>query len=256
DGRLIATGGDDVHLWDAETGALIDVMETEPGVAGLAFSPDGTRLAATKGWSARGYSAGIYIFDVNSGRQIEHLASNAIFEQIAFHPDGQRLIAQRVYDCCGSIAVIGIEDGANAPGFNPEAHGFTLMPDGEQILSYMMGIGWVRQDIGVLDADPVEPEQRYTTSAYVAVASPVTADGTFGALTEDGEFALWDAETLSQREILSLGFETRVAAISPDGRRIFAVDVAGSRVVLADIEDGITDEQSYMPAPQAPMVFH
>jgi WD40 repeat protein len=251
DGRLIATGGDDVRLWDAETGALIDVMETKPGVAGLAFSADGTRLAATKGWEAVG-SYGIFVFDVASGRQLAHLANNAIFAEIAFHPDGQRLIAQRVYDCCGSIAVIDIEGGTNAPGFNPEAHGFTVMPDGEQVLSFMQGIGWVRQDIDEMDAFPVE---RNPTSAYVAAASPVTADGTFGALTEDGEFALWDADTLSQRETLSLGFKIRVAAISPDGRRIFAVDPADSRVVLASIEDGITDEQSYPSAPQAPMVF-
>src|SRR5690606_4414616 len=63
DGNLLATGGDGVRLWNVESGALIDVLEAEVGVAGLAFSADGMRLAVSKGWGSLGYD-GIYVFDV------------------------------------------------------------------------------------------------------------------------------------------------------------------------------------------------
>jgi WD40 repeat protein len=49
DGRLLATGGTDkaIRLWDPATGTKLGQFTGHPGrIRGLAFSPDGTRLAS------------------------------------------------------------------------------------------------------------------------------------------------------------------------------------------------------------------
>jgi WD40 repeat protein len=248
DGRTLATGGGDVRLWDIETGTLLDILPAGRGIGGLAFSTDGLRLAVSKGWGASEDGLGIYIFDVASGRQQARLATNAAFAQVAFHPDGERLVARRVYDCCGSIVLIGSEDITLPPIFNPEAEAFVVTPDGEDLLVFMQGLGWVKQGIEETDAF-------LDRNMFIQEVSSIAADGTFTTVTDDGEVTVWDSKTLQQTESFSLGFEPyaiSIAAISPDGRHVIAVK-SGS-VLLIDMQTRQIETRDYTLPRIGPMV--
>jgi hypothetical protein len=60
DGRLLATGGEELHLWDLAAGRIAWRGEAPGGldVTSLAFSPDGTRLAVG------GYDSAALVYDV------------------------------------------------------------------------------------------------------------------------------------------------------------------------------------------------
>lgn len=109
DGRLLASAGSfdgKVRLWDAKTG-----QEKDPpleghagGSVGLAFSPDGERLAAA------GVDNTLLIWDLKRRGKIQVLRGYTTrIESLAFSPDGKRLAA-----CAGTT--IQIVDAAG-PGF-------------------------------------------------------------------------------------------------------------------------------------------
>jgi WD40 repeat protein/DNA-binding SARP family transcriptional activator len=102
DGRLLASGGADgqARLWDAETGESVLALQVHPqgiGVTRLAWSPDGTRLAAASdlhpvaGGPAR-VEPLVRVWDVASGQElytVTGLPSRAW--ALAFSPDGTKL---------------------------------------------------------------------------------------------------------------------------------------------------------------------
>ena len=74
DGRWIASGGLDktIKIWDFQSGALIRTLNTVDGVASLAFSPDGDRVAA-------GQSGKIQVWQRETGSLIRTLQRTYIF---------------------------------------------------------------------------------------------------------------------------------------------------------------------------------
>jgi WD40 repeat protein len=215
DGRLLATGSDDVRLWDLQTGTLLEIMMTGRGVAGLAFSADGERLAATKGWGSRGGRHGIVIFDTASGRELAHLMPDRIFSAVEFLPDGDRLVAQRVYDCCGNGVVINLDTG-EMQDILSDAYAFQLTPNGDQVIAYSGGIGWHRFDL-TAEGLPEVAHADYDSTLYWLEMSAINDESKFAALTPEGELTIWDVETLTQQENFTLGFEAKLAAFSADG---------------------------------------
>jgi WD40 repeat protein/DNA-binding SARP family transcriptional activator len=96
DGKLLASAGADGQaiLWDAETGERVLALQVHPhgiGVTRVAWSPDGTRLAAASDWSPEGDPL-ISVWDPASGQQLYTLTGlpNRAWA-LAFSPDGSRL---------------------------------------------------------------------------------------------------------------------------------------------------------------------
>jgi tRNA A-37 threonylcarbamoyl transferase component Bud32 len=100
--------GSEVILWDAVSGrALHTFRDPLTDIAGVAFSPDGQRLAAAGArgrWNERGgllsdFQPTLKVWDTKTGREIfsliderETLRRGPISATVAFSPDGQRVV--------------------------------------------------------------------------------------------------------------------------------------------------------------------
>jgi len=86
DGRLVATGAENVILWDAVTMRKIATLEHTSYVWGLAFSPDGRWLVSTHGDGA------VLVWDMVERRRAANFSehSNRV-EDVAFARDGRRI---------------------------------------------------------------------------------------------------------------------------------------------------------------------
>jgi WD40 repeat protein len=87
DGRLLAAASaSSVHLWDVPARRLVKVLAHGSVVYGVAFSPDGTRLAT----GCRDNS--IRLWDVASQEEVAELRGHTEYvHAVAFSPDGTRL---------------------------------------------------------------------------------------------------------------------------------------------------------------------
>src|SRR5262249_19121257 len=86
DGRLVATGAENVILWDAVTMRKIAPLEYSSVVWGLAFSPDGRWLVSTHGDGA------VLVWDMVERRLAANFNEHSgQVGAVAFAPDGKRV---------------------------------------------------------------------------------------------------------------------------------------------------------------------
>jgi WD40 repeat protein len=86
DGKLVATGGDDIRLWDPATGKQVRRIAVKGRVASVAFAPDNKILASA------GTDKVLHLWDVETGQQVHELKGHKhALCGIAFSPDGKRL---------------------------------------------------------------------------------------------------------------------------------------------------------------------
>jgi WD40 repeat protein len=91
DGRRVATALEDgsIVVLSTETGAVRFLSGRPAPVLGLAFTPDGTRLAADRLGEGQ-----LRLWDVDSGTEVLQLRSAGaeLTQYLDFSPDGQRLL--------------------------------------------------------------------------------------------------------------------------------------------------------------------
>ena len=86
DGQLVATGAENVILWDAVTMRKIAPLEYSSAVWGLAFSPDGRWLVSTHGDGA------VLVWDMVERRRAASFNEHSgLVNAIAFSRDGKRI---------------------------------------------------------------------------------------------------------------------------------------------------------------------
>jgi len=82
DGRLVATGGDSIELWDSKSGRRVATLPGETGSRDLRFSPDGTLLVAV--------GRGLEVWDVARRSRVggRRLGESAL-ATVELSPDGR-----------------------------------------------------------------------------------------------------------------------------------------------------------------------
>src|SRR5262249_40969286 len=140
DGNLLATGEKGaVRLWDARRSPEALVLRGHPrGEEGLAFSPDGRRLAGTSNYAttilvwdtATGkeslvIDAPVRTWDAARGKEVSVL--NNQYHNVAFSPDGKRLTASiygdaplRIWDAATGKELLALGNRGFKVAFSPD----------------------------------------------------------------------------------------------------------------------------------------
>jgi WD40 repeat protein len=128
DGRLLATLGWTIRLWEVPTGRLVrEIEHGEFSEISLTFSPDGKKLLST-------HDAQVWIWDVATGKGERLWAGRGHSGpvEVAFRPDGGLLAVNvgqiRLYDF-PSRKEVGVLEDKDASG----ARGLTFSPDGRRL---------------------------------------------------------------------------------------------------------------------------
>jgi len=125
DGTRLAAGGEDnntARVWDATSGAKLLEVRHDGAVWGVAFSPDGSRLATCSlDRTAR-------VWDVSSGAKLLEVRHGETVPSVAFSPDGSRLATgsldrtARVWDVSSGAKLLEVphEDVVDSVAFSPD----------------------------------------------------------------------------------------------------------------------------------------
>ncbi len=114
-----------VYIWDVGSDEVVQILT---GTSAVAWSPDGTRLAASQ--SLRG---GMQLWDTSSWESVETIDTDFVYS-LAWNPDGSRLAIRHGN---GDISMYNSTTGAvTTPITGASGYRLGWSPDGSQIISY------------------------------------------------------------------------------------------------------------------------
>jgi len=112
DGRYLALfgtvalfgNGDGARILDVHTGQLVRALTDADWMSPVTFSPDGTRIAATRSSAGGNHTRWVEIWEVSTGRHLFDLkAGNQHVGQCVFSPDGSILVTDTSWPWAGTV---------------------------------------------------------------------------------------------------------------------------------------------------------
>ena len=199
DGRQLAAAcGDAIIIWDVKTSNVLPKIAGHAGrITGLAYSPDGTRLASV------GLDRKARVWDFTAGREIRAFTVKEP-GRLAFSPDGSQLAVTgplrvwRLADGTESVIIKGHPSRENAIVWSPDGKRLATSSDDQTLRVWDIGSG-----------DELLRLKGHR-AAVTGVAFCRAGDHLFSCGT-DGAIKLWDAT--QKREVVKLG--PAMAAVDP-----------------------------------------
>jgi RNA polymerase sigma factor (sigma-70 family) len=191
DGKTLATGGDVVRLWDLATRKELRPFKSsgarEHGVYGVAFSPDGKKLA-----SAEGSDKTVIVWDVATGKEIRTFKGHTQYViAVAFSPDGKTVASGGGE---GVIRLWDLETGKERAAIKGTTAGFQSLafsPDGTLLASAGYG-----EDKSVKLWDVASGKEIANLTAHTDLLRGLafSRDGTLLATAGEDALRIWEAE--------------------------------------------------------------
>jgi WD40 repeat protein len=210
DGKILASGGENVRLWDTATAKLVRQIAAQG--TDLAFSLDGKTLASVGG----GHRT-IHVWDPTTGKELFKLEGPRLLKAVAFSPDGKVLATGdeqatvRLWDVAThqQLHEMDVQSGA-------ESLSLAFSPDGKTLAC---AGAW--NEGGVPKGITINLQKR------------VTITGKEGFLV-----LLWDvASGKEARRFSGLKDQIKTVAFAPDGKTLAAASRDG-RIVLWEAATG------------------
>jgi WD40 repeat protein len=221
-----------VSIWDVATGKRLRRMETFGDLTQLAFSPDGTLLAATRLYATTdGVTLNeVRIWDASTGRPVKTLDRCHGFD---FSPDGKRLGVLSRTRC----VVYDIGDWSKEHLVKPlgGAIRIAFQPSGDRLVGICReGRKFCLRACDIASGENVR-ESVFVDTPFYSVAQSADGD-TLATGHNDGLVVLWDPTTLEPKGQLNTG----VAGIahpffSTDGKQLAAGSQTNGDVVVWDL---------------------
>ena len=212
DGRLLATGGADVRLWNRVTGKPVGAPLNKPGtgVAGLAFSPDGRLLA---------------VADTSGDVQLWHVATR--------RPTGPPLQANRVPGAA-QAPTQPLIDGTSGQQVAFSADGTLVASGGSDGYARVWDVATGRPAGPPIAVNPYAAAGPTSTKYGVNAVAFSPAGRLLATAAADGYVRLWDPATGTAvgRPMLTAatsgpgGPDAHALAFSPDGKILATAGIA------------------------------
>jgi WD40 repeat protein len=233
DARIVAGFGTNasVVLWDVETGQSITTTQGSPTLSpGIAFSPDGTRLAITAGDS----DSVPAILDVGnlsgSGARVALHGHAGRVNSIGWSPDGKEVVTAsddgtaRIWDSGTGALRLTVAGQAGAKSVQAQ-----FSPDGTAVMT-VQDDGAVRVWDAATGAPRIAlPARAGANNSKLTYASWGIDSNTLLTVGEDGRGRLWSLAPLGERTILlGTGAPLVCGSLTPDGMRIATTAADGT----------------------------